>query len=225
MIITIDGPVASGKTTVAHQLAAALGFYYVGSGILYRALAHLLRTHCAYTAMDEVRQCDVDYLLAPKNFVYTYDVVHSERLFFQGQELAISNLRTPAVAHDASQLATLLIVRRALGAVQRAIAQSHDLVVEGRDAGSVVFVDAAIKFFITASVHERARRWQRDQIARGISLTVSDAVRMVEQRDLRDKSREIDPLIIPEGAIILDTTDLDAAQVIARLQYEIKQKA
>ena len=226
MIITIDGPVASGKTTVARLLAEKLGFYYLGSGLLYRTLAYLLRTECGYTeaTLKMVRQEDVAFLLDPNLFLYTYDAQHKERIFFKGKEIPLSQLRTPTIAQDASVLATHAVVRQALGALQRMIADDHNAVVEGRDAGSVVFHDADIKFFITATVAERARRWQRDQAAQGTELTFDEAVAMVERRDARDKGRAIDPLVVPERAIVIDTTALDLEHVVVRLQEEIKQQ-
>ncbi len=226
MIITIDGPVASGKTTVARLLAEKLGFYYLGSGLLYRALAYLLRTECGYTdsSLKMVRQEDVACLLDPHHFSYSYDARHKERIFFKGKEIVISALRTPTIAHDASMLATHGVVRQALGTLQRIIADDHNVVVEGRDAGSVVFHDADIKFFITATVAERARRWQQDQAAQGVRLSFNEAVVMVERRDARDKGRVIDPLVVPERAIIIDTTALDLEQVVMRLQEDIQQQ-
>jgi len=226
MIITIDGPVASGKTTVAHLLAVRLGFYYLGSGLLYRALAYLLRTECGYVdaLLVSVRQEDIHFLLDPHHFLYVYDTQYKERIFFKGKEIAIAQLRTPTIAQDASVLATHGAVRKALCSVQREIADDHNLVVEGRDAGSVVFHDADIKFFITATVAERARRWQQDQAARGTVLSFETAVAMVEQRDARDKGREIDPLVIPLGAVVVDTTNLDLDSVVEFLQREINEK-
>lgn len=225
MIVTIDGPAASGKTTVARMLAEKRGFYYLGSGVLYRALAYLLRTQCGYTdaLMRAVQPADLKVLLDPQKFSYTYDAHAQESVFFQGYALDMTQLRTPAIANDASILAANGSVRKALLVLQRAIADDHDLIVEGRDAGSVVFPDADIKFFITASVAERARRYMKDQASRGVRLTAEQAVAMIEQRDERDKTRAIDPLVIPVGAVVVDTTNLSLEQVVSVLEGAIRK--
>jgi cytidylate kinase len=224
MIITIDGPAASGKTTVARMLAEALGFYYLGSGLLYRALAYLLRTQKGYRTHDmlRVQPEDVQDLMDAKKFVYTYN--HGkEQIFFLGNPLDSACLRTPEIASDASVLAAQAVVRAALRIVQRAIADTHNLVVEGRDAGSVVFPDASLKFFITASVQERAHRFAQDQESRGIHITIDQAISLIEHRDARDKNRELDPLIVPDGAHVIDTTNLTPQQVVSRVKAEIQK--
>ncbi len=226
MIVTIDGPAVSGKTTVSRMLAEKLGFYYLGSGLLYRALAYLLRMQRGYTDAAIHAPCpdDIRAVLDPKKFLYTYDSQYQDRIIFQGQVLAMAELRTPAIAHDASLLATDHVVRDALRVVQRAIADNHNLIAEGRDAGSVVFPDADIKFFITASVAERARRFAHDQAARGTVVGFDEAVTLIEQRDDRDKKRTLDPLVIPAGAMVVDTTQLSLETVVAMLEREIQKK-
>ena len=136
MIITIDGPVASGKTTVARLLAEKLGFYYLGSGLLYRTLAYLLRTECGYTeaTLKMVRQEDVAFLLDPNLFLYTYDAQHKERIFFKGKEIPLSQLRTPTIAQDASVLATHAVVRQAKQIAENLVTQAKELLTQAKEA-------------------------------------------------------------------------------------------
>lgn len=203
MIITIDGPARSGKGTLARRLAEHLGFYYLETGLLYRAVAYIvknifhkdLKAFLGLSAQERIRL---------GNLVYSYEF-GLPRICFEGhildQEMLCSSHE---IAQGASIVAALSCVREALIDVQREIAQHYDIVADGRDCGSVVFPDADYKFFITASLEERARREV------GVShISLAEATRVIQERDVRDASREVAPLVVPTDAIVIDTTGLD----------------
>ena len=198
VVIAIDGPAASGKGTVAQGVARALGFHYLESGSLYRLVA----------------------LQALRRGVYVGDGAALARLalglearFAEGKiELngadVTAAIRTEEVGATASQIAVYPELRRALLGRQRAFRQPPGLVAEGRDMGTVVFPDAALKIYFTASAEERARRRYKQLIEKGNPVTIDSLLRDIQERDQRDRSRAAAPLKAAADAIILDTTGL-----------------
>lgn len=218
MIITIDGPSASGKSTVAHVLAKELGYYCLYSGLLFRAVAYLLVNHELYTE-DMLKNPQPEHIqkyLDPARFTYQYDTSGKAIIVFDGQDIT-PYLKDSNIDQSASILSTNKQVRDILLRVQQRIGKKYHLVVEGRDSGSVVFPYAEYKFFLTASPEERACRWQKMQEERGIKYTLEEAMQELEKRDTRDANREIAPLRVPEEAIIIDSTDLDIRQVVRKM--------
>lgn len=224
MIITIDGPVASGKTTAGRNLAKQLGFYYLYSGLLYRALAYLLVQHCLYQddELDNPKAEDVNVYLDQKRFIYRYDDQFEERIYFDTQDIT-PHLKTSAIDSAASILSANKLVRDAITALQRELARHFDIVIDGRDAGSVVFPGADVKFFLTASVEERAKRWQNQQATQGLDFTIDEAIKKISTRDKRDKERDIAPLVVPDNAIVVDNSELTQGQTYNKM-LEYMQK-
>lgn len=224
MIITIDGPTASGKTTVARMLAQQLHFYYLSSGLLFRGLAYILAHEFHYddAAMRNPRQEDIKHSLDPKRFMYRYDAQSAEQLLFDNKNIT-GQLRDKKITEYASLLGADLIVRNELALLQRHIADHHDLVAEGRDMGSVIFAQADVKFFLTASLLVRAGRWQHDQHAKGRDISLDEAQKEIEDRDERDTNRAIAPLIIPHNAIIIDDSNLSKEEVITLMMNHIQR--
>lgn len=221
MIITIDGPTASGKSSVARALAKRLNFYYVYSGLIYRALAYLLINQKAYTQEQLKKPLaeDIAQLLDQKRFVYRYDDQEQERVFFDAQDIT-PFLKDSFIDQAASIVSTHERVRSELRNVQRIIARSYDLVVDGRDAGSVVFPEAEYKFFLTASPEIRAERWRLQQLQLGEEFTPKQAREQIAQRDKRDQTRDIAPLIIPNDAIVIDNSALNIEETLdTMLEY------
>jgi len=215
MIITIDGPTASGKSTVARELARSLGFLYLSSGLLYRGLAYCLHAECQYTPeqmqdphADDIARCVHDM----KALSYETSSV-GERVLLHGVDIT-TNLKTPEIDDYASRIAMTAIVRNAINAWQHRLAQGKDAVVEGRDCGSTVFAQAAIKFFLTACDEIRAQRWQRDQSKKGNQFTHQEAYARIQERDRRDTTRTLAPLIIPRGATVVDNSTLTVEQTV-----------
>jgi cytidylate kinase len=215
MIITIDGPVASGKSTIGRLLAHKLGAYYLYSGLLYRALAYLLMRDYGYTiaTIGNPITDHVAALLKPERLTYTYDEPIGERISADGIDITFF-LKDALIDQAASIMSTNNEVRTQLNVLQRQIAHDKTIIIDGRDAGSVVFPHAPYKFFLTAEAHERAQRWQKQQEQRGNSVTVTEALLFLHRRDHRDSTRSHAPLIIPHGAHVIDTTGMPIEAVV-----------
>jgi cytidylate kinase len=223
MIITIDGPTASGKSTIARALAEELNFYYISSGILFRAVAYAL-LHDGHTYDEFATLATKDIKKYLHELSYHYSAGQKEQVLLMKENIT-PYLKTPEIDRGASIIALNRNVRKLLLMLQKKIAQKHDVVVEGRDSGSVVFAHADIKFFVTASEQERARRWQADQKKKGNAFTLKESLQEIKERDVRDATREIAPLVIPQDAICIDTTNMSLQEVIAVILKEIKKEA
>jgi cytidylate kinase len=206
-VITIDGPAASGKGTIAMAVARALGFHYLDSGSLYRLVA--LRARDTGTALADGP--------ALARLAAGLDVRFNDNaLLLEGTDVTAA-IRAEDVSAGASRVAVHAEVRQALHARQRAFATPPGLVADGRDMGTVVFPEAGLKVFLTASVEERARRRHKQLIAKGISITMDGLLRDIRERDARDQGRAAAPLAPAADAVLLDTTDLSIADAIARV--------
>lgn len=223
MIITIDGPSASGKTSIARMLAQQLNFYYISSGMLFRGLAYILVHEFRYTPdkLLHTRFEDVQRALDPQRLIYEYDKENAEQLFFDGVNIS-NQLRDKKITEYASILATQEVVRDALVQLQHRIANQHNIIAEGRDTGSIIFPQAAVKFYLTASLTVRAQRWYSDQKTKGRELSLETAHAEVQKRDERDMNRAIAPLVIPQKAVIVDDSNLSKEQVITLMLEHIK---
>ncbi|MBI4291973.1 MAG: (d)CMP kinase [Betaproteobacteria bacterium] len=206
-VIAIDGPSASGKGTVAQEVAAALGFHYLNSGALYRLVAHsALRRG---VSLDDEAQLGV--------------LAAGLDVDFRGEEILIQNeqvtdeIRSEDVAAGASRVASLPGVRTALLERQRRFARPPGLVAEGRDMGSVVFPGAVLKIFLTASAEERALRRYKQLKQKGIAATLPSLLEDLRQRDARDAARSVAPLKQCPDARQLDTTAMSAKQAAERI--------
>lgn len=204
-VIAIDGPAASGKGTIAYNVADALGFHYLDSGSLYRLIA--LRAVEREIAPDDASR--LVGLAADLDVTF-----HDGRATLGGRDVAES-LRTEAVSSVASKIAVHPAVRSALIARQRAFRAPPGLVAEGRDMGTVVFPDASLKVFLTASAEQRAERRHKQLITKGISVNIDGLLRDIRERDVRDSTRAAAPLVPAPDAITLDTTDLSIGEVTA----------
>lgn len=224
MIITIDGPTASGKTTVARMLAHTLGYYYLSSGLLFRGLAYALIHEYDYTqqSLAHPQQEDVDRALKEGRFTYHYDAESAEQLFFDGQNIA-PLLRSEFISQSASIIATDAYVRHKLIDLQHTIANAHNVVAEGRDMGTIVFPHAQVKFFLTASLDVRATRWQNDRRAHGKIISFQEALHDVQSRDERDMHRSLAPLRIPEGAALIDDSCRPKEEVLKIMIDAVKK--
>ncbi len=203
-VIAVDGPAASGKGTIAAGVARALHFHLLDSGSLYRLVAlKALRS-----------DVDVDDAPALATLAAGLDVDFSPgRIELDGQDVSEA-IRGEAVSEAASRVAVHAGVRRSLLGRQRAFRRLPGLVADGRDMGTVVFPDAFLKVFLTASPEERARRRHKQLIEKGISVTLDSLLRDIRERDARDAGREAAPLRPAADAVILDTTDMTIAAAI-----------
>ncbi len=216
-VITIDGPSGSGKGTVAGILAKRLGWNLLDSGALYRLLAFAAGNHGV--ALDNealleklAAHLDVQFLGATDG--------KPARIILEGDEVTHA-IRSEAVAAGASKVAALPAVRDALLQRQRAFQEQPGLVADGRDMGTVVFPDAPLKVFLTASAEERARRRYLQLKAKGDDVSLSGLLDEIRARDERDTQRAIAPLKPAADAIQLDSTELSVEQVLERIRSEI----
>ncbi|MGA9340930.1 MAG: (d)CMP kinase [Rhodanobacteraceae bacterium] len=212
-VLTIDGPSGSGKGTISRSVADALGWHMLDSGALYRAVAYAAGvadldptdgeaiTRCAETTRIKFRD--------PGNGA-------DARVLIDGHD-ATDEIRTETCGAAASAIAALPSVRNALLAKQRAYRQPPGLVADGRDMGTVVFADARYKVFLTASPAERARRRHKQLKEKGFNVTLASLLREIEARDARDATREVAPLRPDPEALIVDTTGVPVATVVARV--------
>jgi cytidylate kinase len=212
-VIAIDGPSASGKGTIAKLVAQALGFRYLESGALYRlvALASLDRKAAAN---EEASLVEIAATL-PAEF-------DEDRILLAGKDVTDA-IRAEAVGIRASEIAPVAAVRTALLARQRAFRQPPGLVAEGRDMGSVVFPDAVLKVFLTASVEERARRRHKQLIDKGIHATLRTLFRDLAERDRRDAARSVAPLVAASDAVHIDATNLSVRDVVAEVVEKFRK--
>jgi len=203
-VIAIDGPTASGKGTIASLVADKLGFHYLDSGALYRLVA----------LASEKQGLDVKNgsqlgLLVPKLLIS----FKNSQIFLDGEDVTDA-IRTESIGLRASVLAAHPEVRSALVGLQRSFRQSPGLVADGRDMGSVIFPDAILKVFLTATATARAERRYKQLIAKGISAKLCDLLQDLQERDARDSSRGTAPLLIADGAKVLETSDLSIDQAV-----------
>jgi cytidylate kinase len=206
-VIAIDGPSASGKGTVAARVAAKLGWHYLDSGAIYRLTA-LAATRRGLLLDDEVSVAEVAAVL---------DVAFVEGVILLDGDDAADAIRSESVGEGASRVASLPSVRTALLQRQRDFAREPGLVADGRDMGSVVFPDAPLKVFLTASARERAERRYKQLIAKGESVNIQQILQDIEQRDRRDSERSVAPLRQLPGALLLDTTQLNIEQAVQQV--------
>ena len=206
-VITIDGPTASGKGTVAQRVAARLGFHYLDSGALYRltALAALRR---GIDLTDEPQLARLAESL-PCRFV------GAEILL--GDENVTNAIRAEEIGNAASRIAVLPEVRRALVNLQLGFRVAPGLVADGRDMGTVIFPTAMLKVFLTASVEARADRRYKQLIGKGIPANIDDLLKDLRERDARDSNRAVAPLKPAEGAYLLETSNMTADQAVEQV--------
>jgi cytidylate kinase len=213
MIITIDGPAGAGKSTVARALARRLGFEYLDTGAMFRAVTLAgLRVGINFDDSDSVAALLAELRLE----------MPPGKVVLSGADVTDS-IRTPEVSAAASRVATNPMVRAHLAGLQRHLAAGRNMVCEGRDQGTVVFPDAACKFFLVADPAERARRRQRELAARGEAVTWEEVLRAQESRDQRDAARAVAPMVPAADAIRVDTTHLTLDEVVARLEQEVRR--
>lgn len=213
LIITIDGPSGAGKSTVARMIARSLGYRYIDTGAMYRGVAYAYRRQ----AIDESR---LDEFL--KGLAIRFEFDETTKVFLDGEDIS-EKIRDPEISLLASRLSQRPSVRAYLTVKQREIGSAGRVVLEGRDTGSVVFPNAHIKFYLDADNDERAKRRHLELAAKGMKSDLSVVAEEMAKRDRDDAEREIAPLVVPEHAVYIDTTGLDAKGVVAAMLNAITE--
>ena len=210
LVVAIDGPAGAGKSTVAKLAAKELGYTYIDTGAMYRAVAwKTLQQKADVTdalILDVVR--DIDVRLAYQDGV--------TQVFVDGQDIT-GEIRTPEVSHIVSQVAALGPVREKMVDLQRQMATEGGVLMDGRDIATHVLPDADVKIFLTASIAERAQRRWKEMKEKGYDMSLEELQKDIAARDKADSEREISPLVQADDATLLDTTGLSIDGVVARI--------
>ena len=219
MIIAVDGPSGAGKSTLAKRLAKELGFVYLDTGAIYRALAlKVLRQ--GVDLADDTRLAE----LVGSTKIDLQERDGRLEVLLDGMDVA-PEIRTPEVSQMASKVSALKIVRERLLDLQRDMARRGSVVAEGRDIGTVVFPDAEVKIFLHASAEERARRRCAELRAAGRTADLAETLREMAERDKRDSERDLAPLRMADDALRIDSSTVGADELAHRVLSEIRKKA
>jgi len=208
MIIAIDGPAGSGKSSTAKRVAARLGILHLDTGAMYRAIT----LKCLRAGLDRHDEAGIATMLATTDITFT-GAPPDMRVWLDKEDVSDA-VRGDEVTKNVSDYCTVPIVREVLVDLQRKIGRSRDTVCEGRDIGTVVFPDAGLKFFVVASVEERARRRQKDFEKIGVTKNIDELIEDIKTRDHKDSTRENSPLVKAKDAIELDTTHMTLDQQV-----------
>jgi cytidylate kinase len=217
--IAIDGPAGAGKSTIAKALAKELGFRYVDTGAIYRTVAYFLD-------LLGVSPKDVDGVeryIDELTVVIEYDEEGKQHMLMNGMDVS-DEIRTQDISQKASLVSAHAVVREVLLDMQRDVAKQYNVIMDGRDIGTVVLPKANVKIFLTATPEVRAKRRYDELIARGQKANLETILKEIKQRDYQDTHREIAPLKMARDSIKLDTSDLDIEGVLAEMKRIIGEK-
>ncbi len=209
MIIAIDGPSGAGKSTVAKLLSNKLKFEYIDTGAMYRALAYK-----AYINNIEIKECNIDKITELLNTT-TIDY-YDNNIYLDGQNVE-DLIRDEIISIGASKISTLSIVRIKMVELQREISENKNVILDGRDIGTVVFPNADYKFFVTASEEIRAIRRYNQLVAKNKDIIFEDILADIKKRDEQDSSRKISPLKQAYDAMLIDTSDMSLEETVEKL--------
>lgn len=222
MIITIDGPVASGKSSVAKEIGTKLGLFYLNTGLLYRAVAYILvhefRKTINWELPFEISEQELNFI---NEIVYEF-VSGEPHVLFKGKDIT-AFLSDASYDQIASVVSACKTVREKLLPVQRSIGEKYNIIADGRDCGTVVFPKADYKFFLTASVDARVKRVLDDPKRKVLDASYDKVKNEIEVRDSRDWERTVAPLQIAQDAIMIDSSNLDFAQTVQAILMHIKK--
>ena len=217
--VAIDGPSGAGKSTLARAAAAALRFLYVDTGAIYRTVGLSVRNH----GVDPGDETAVAAVLPAVRVELRYDGEGRQRMLLDGRDVS-GEIRLPEISRYASAVSALPVVRAFLMETQRDLARRNNVVMDGRDIGTVVLPDAEVKIFLTASASVRAERRCRELEERGTPQPFEEVLQDIEERDFRDTHREAAPLRQAEDAVLLDTSALDFRQSLEAVLKIIRER-
>ena len=217
--IAIDGPAGAGKSTIAKKLAAELGYHYVDTGAIYRTVAYFMD-------LLGVSPKDVDGVeryIDELTIEIEYDEEGKQHMIMNGMDVS-DDIRTQDIAQKASLVSAHAVVREVLLDMQRDMAKAYDVIMDGRDIGTVVLPKASVKIFLTASPEVRAQRRCDELIAKGQKAKYDTILKEIKQRDYQDTHREIAPLKLARDSIKVDTSEMDIDQVVAHIRNIVREK-
>jgi cytidylate kinase len=217
--IAIDGPAGAGKSTIARRLAQELGYYYVDTGAIYRTVAYFLD-------LLGISPKDIDGVtryLDELTVEIEYDDEGKQHMIMNGMDVS-DEIRTQDISQKASLVSAHAIVRDLLLDMQRDVAKKHNVIMDGRDIGTVVLPRATVKIFLTASAEVRAQRRTDEMLAKGQKANYAQVLKDIQQRDYQDTHREVAPLKQAKDAVRVDTSELDIDGVVAAIREIIGKK-
>lgn len=216
--IALDGPAGAGKSSIAKRAAKALDFIYVDTGALYRTIG-LAATR---KGVEPKPSAEVEQLLSEITVDLTFNDMREQIVLLDGEDVS-GLIRTPEASMMASKISAVPSVRTYLLDLQRNMAKSHNVIMDGRDIGTVVLPDAKVKIFLTASPEARAQRRYKELCEKGMDVKYDDILKDVITRDYNDSHRETAPLKPAEGCVMVDTTELDFEQSVEKIISVIKE--
>ena len=217
--IAIDGPAGAGKSTIAKRLAAELGYHYVDTGAIYRTVAYFMD-------LLGVSPKDVDGVeryIDELTIQIEYDEEGKQHMIMNGMDIT-DEIRTQDISQKASLISAHAVVREVLLDMQRDMAKNHDVIMDGRDIGTVVLPKASVKIFLTATPEVRAKRRCDELIAKGQKAKYETILKEIKQRDYQDTHREIAPLKLARDSIKVDTSEMDIEQVVEHIRSIVREK-
>lgn len=216
--IAIDGPAGAGKSTLSRMLAEKLGFVYADTGALYRAIGlYAIRNGASPQDAEKVET------LLPSARLELELSQEGQRVLLDGENVSTA-IRAPEISKAASQVSAIPAVRAYLLGLQKKLAKEHDIVMDGRDIGTVVLPDAQLKIFLTATPEDRARRRHAELLEKGVDIPYEQVLSDVKERDAQDSGREIAPLRAADDALIVDTTGYELEHSLDRLYAIAKER-
>lgn len=217
--IAIDGPSGAGKSSLARRVASALGFIYVDTGAIYRTVGL-----ASYRAGIDCKDAEAVGKILPRlNIQMRFNAAGEQRMYLDEEDVS-SRIRMPEISICASDVSTLPVVRSYLLDMQRRMAKDNNVIMDGRDIGTVVLPDADLKIFMTASSAARAQRRLLELQAKGVRANFEDVFRDIEYRDQQDSTRAAAPMRAAEDAVVLDTTNLNLEESYRLLCRTIEEK-
>ena len=215
--IAIDGPAGAGKSTISRKAAEILGYIYVDTGALYRTVG----LKFSKLGISDELNCDIEEVLQKTTLDIRF-VNGEQRVFLDGNDVS-EEIRTPEASKMASVVSKKASVRAFLLEMQRKLARENNVIMDGRDIGTVVLPDATVKIYLTASAESRAKRRYKELIEKGMSVVYEDVYNDMVERDFNDMNREIAPLKQADGAVVADTTNCDLNESIELILNLIKE--
>ncbi len=217
--VAIDGPAGAGKSTIARRLAAELGYSYVDTGAIYRTVAYFMD-------LLGISPRDADGVaryIDELNVRIEYDAAGRQHMLMNGMDVT-GDIRTADISQKASEISTHAVVRDMLLEMQRDVAKKHNVIMDGRDIGTVVLPRANVKIFLTASAEVRARRRYLEQAAKGSGETYDRVLADIRERDYRDTHRPIAPLKQARDAVLVDTSEMDVDGVVQTIRRIVAER-